>query len=264
MYVLPSTLLVYMLTVSQEHPWVTRGGTDPLLSAEENCENLIEPPNELEVNRAFTRKITHLMCVMKAISRFKALVRRKREEAGVATPTQQGPYNFNQEKAKAEVIEALISQRRKVLSQDSKGSGEKQHAQDVSDQEPLFLGIGTGARDDFAMDEATPDIVSDSPTAVDFNVYDRAYENAIEQIASSPNTSHKPTVYLTKFVKEKEHFKEVETVAERSGTTTPVQSHGQPTLPSTGKLTQLASKIDISDSQEKGRAEAEAQAEAEA
>ncbi|CAM1505567.1 Fc.00g112040.m01.CDS01 [Cosmosporella sp. VM-42] len=242
----------------REHPWITHKGTDPLLSAEENCENMVEPPNELEVNRAFTRKITHLMCVMKAIGRFKALVRRKRAEAGAATPTQQGPYNFNQEKAKAEVIEALISQRRKVLTLDSKDSGEKGHAQDISDQEPLFLGIGTGARDDFAMDEATPDIVSDSPTAVDFNVYDRAYENAIEQIASSPNTS-KPTVYLTKFVKDKEHFKEAENVVAASGTTTPAQPHGQPTPPSTGKLTQLAAKIDISDTQKKGRSEPEAE-----
>jgi calcium/calmodulin-dependent protein kinase kinase 2 len=36
-----------------------------LLSAEQNCANLVDPPNELEVNRAFNRKINHLFCVVR-------------------------------------------------------------------------------------------------------------------------------------------------------------------------------------------------------
>ena len=62
----------------REHPWVTKGGIDPLLSEEENCAEEIEPPNELEVNHAFTRKMTHLFCVMKAIHKFKSLTSRSR------------------------------------------------------------------------------------------------------------------------------------------------------------------------------------------
>lgn len=48
----------------QEHPWVTKSGIDPLLPAEENCAELVEPPNELELNRAFTRKMNHLFYVV--------------------------------------------------------------------------------------------------------------------------------------------------------------------------------------------------------
>ncbi|SMY27059.1 unnamed protein product [Zymoseptoria tritici ST99CH_1A5] len=62
------------------HPWVTKGGTDPLLSAEENCANLVEPPTEAEMDDAITGNMSHLMIVMKAVKRFKKLVRRKRPE----------------------------------------------------------------------------------------------------------------------------------------------------------------------------------------
>jgi [calcium/calmodulin-dependent protein kinase] kinase len=43
---------------------VTKGGTDPLLSAEENCSEPVELPNSLELNHAFTRRMTHLICVV--------------------------------------------------------------------------------------------------------------------------------------------------------------------------------------------------------
>lgn len=91
------------------------------------------------------------------------------------------------------------------------------------------------------MDEASPDIdiVSDSPTAVDFNVYDRAYENAVEQITSATqqNTSQKPTVFLTKFVKDVPHLPDG------------VQPAAAPDLPpsSPGTLARLASELEIKD-----------------
>lgn len=209
---------------------------------------MVEAPNELELSRALTMKINHLLCVMKAISRFKGL--RKRKEAHVtgslSTSTQsQDAFDPKEEKAKAEVIERLLAQRRSV--QNNKEDGGKGHAQDVGEQSPLFLGIGTGARDDFAMDKATPDVVSDSPTAVDFNVYDRAYETAIEKITAAQNSSRKPTMYLTKFVNEKEHFKKLENVVEGSSIPTPEPSQDQQSTPSPGILTQLASKIGLSD-----------------
>lgn len=48
----------------REHPWVTKNGQDPLLSAEENCTDPVDLPNALEVNHAFTRRMTHLLCVV--------------------------------------------------------------------------------------------------------------------------------------------------------------------------------------------------------
>ncbi|KAJ9627313.1 hypothetical protein H2203_003775 [Taxawa tesnikishii (nom. ined.)] len=57
----------------REHPWVTKGGDDPLLSKDENCADLIEPPTEAEMNDAITGN-------MKAVRRFKKLLLRKRPE----------------------------------------------------------------------------------------------------------------------------------------------------------------------------------------
>ncbi|KAF4992045.1 hypothetical protein FDECE_13819 [Fusarium decemcellulare] len=234
----------------REHPWVTHQGTDPLLSAEENCANMIEPPNELEVNRAFTRKMNHLLCVMKAIHRFKIILAKHR--AGVktesGTPNQpQRAFEASQERAKAEVIEALLSQRRKVQAQQFMGQGnELPPVRDDKEDGVPFLGIGTGARDDFARDEATPGMVSDSPTAVDFNVYDRAYENAVENITSGQSdSSRRPTVYLTKFVKDTQNLKDVPELVESADT--PKTSLRQQSSGSAGTITQLTSKLDVSD-----------------
>jgi [calcium/calmodulin-dependent protein kinase] kinase len=53
-----------LLNSFQDHTWVTRGATDPLLSAEENCSDPVDPPNPLELNHAFTRRMSHLICVV--------------------------------------------------------------------------------------------------------------------------------------------------------------------------------------------------------
>lgn len=45
---------------------MTKGGKDPLLSAEENCAEPVGMPNALEVNHAFTRRMSHLFCVVSA------------------------------------------------------------------------------------------------------------------------------------------------------------------------------------------------------
>ncbi|KXL43885.1 hypothetical protein M433DRAFT_68991 [Acidomyces richmondensis BFW] len=62
----------------RSHPWVTQNGTDPLLSAEENCADLVEPPTEAEMRHAITGNMAHLLVVMKAVRRFKDLLVRKR------------------------------------------------------------------------------------------------------------------------------------------------------------------------------------------
>ena len=50
--------------VLQEHPWVTRQGTDPLLSFEENTANLAEPPTEEEMKHAITGNLSNLIVVV--------------------------------------------------------------------------------------------------------------------------------------------------------------------------------------------------------
>jgi len=79
------------------HPWVTKNGEDPLLSAEENCADMVDTPTEEEMNRAITGNMKHLLVVvrtslyhdsilpltlaqMKAVKRFKKLLFRKRPE----------------------------------------------------------------------------------------------------------------------------------------------------------------------------------------
>lgn len=201
---------------------MTKGGSDPLLSVEDNCEHIIEPPNELELNRAFTRKVNHLLSMMKAIHKFRtqlAKIRARQDTSAASSSTSlqpvmsgEEPFNAADEKAKAEEIETLLARRRHLLGHQDEDA-DKGHAREVGDQEPLLLGIGTGARDAFARDEATPDVVADSPTAVDFDVYDRAYEEAIKRRMET-KPSKKPTMYLTRFVKEKDYFKKMENLVE--------------------------------------------------
>ncbi|KAK3505146.1 kinase-like domain-containing protein [Neurospora crassa] len=71
----------------REHPWVTKNGQDPLLSEEENCSEPIEVPNALEVNHAVTRRMSHLFCVMRAISKFKSLLNRNGATPKLQTQT---------------------------------------------------------------------------------------------------------------------------------------------------------------------------------
>jgi [calcium/calmodulin-dependent protein kinase] kinase len=60
---------------------VTKNGTDPLLSAEENTADLVEPPSEIEVNHAITTKMRGLLAVMKAVKKFKTKLEQKRSDA---------------------------------------------------------------------------------------------------------------------------------------------------------------------------------------
>ncbi|KAJ9643008.1 hypothetical protein H2199_004530 [Coniosporium tulheliwenetii] len=64
----------------REHPWVTKRGTDPLPSKEENIAVLVDPPTEEELNAAITGNMGHLMAVMKAVKRFKQLIFKKRPD----------------------------------------------------------------------------------------------------------------------------------------------------------------------------------------
>ncbi|KAI6842696.1 Pkinase-domain-containing protein [Hortaea werneckii] len=63
----------------RNQPWVTKNGTDPLLSAEENCSDIIAPPTQSEIDHAVTGNMGHLMVVMKAVKKFKKLLLRRRQ-----------------------------------------------------------------------------------------------------------------------------------------------------------------------------------------
>lgn len=225
---------------------------------------MVEPPNELELNRAFTRKMNHLLSMMKVIHKFRTQLAKIRARQGTSVAssstslqrvmTEDESFNAADEKAKAEDIENLLARRRHLLSQQDEDA-DKGHARDVVDQEPLLLGIGTGARDAFARDEATPDIVADSPTAVDFNVYDRAYEEAIKRRMEA-KPSKKPTMYLTKFVKETDYFQKMEKLVEGTALSPPAlkaefkqaKDALKDNLPSEprGKLAEIIDKVALS------------------
>lgn len=69
-----SNFLILLAKSSQEHPWVTKNGTDPLLSAEENTADLVEPPSELEVNHAITTKMGNLLVMVGVVSLIRHLL----------------------------------------------------------------------------------------------------------------------------------------------------------------------------------------------
>lgn len=225
---------------------MTREGTDPLLDAEENCSDLVELPSELEVSHAFTRRMTHLLCVMRAISKFKTLLPSRSRlhsprfslspsdatEAIVRPRHQPKPPMDEQELAdlkrqneqhvvrvlrerlhalKARAIGALPvvppflaadteaappEQRQDEPERSSSLDGSREHGEPPLQSPPPVLGIGTGgSTTTFNHSQSEPhSVVADSPTAVDFNVYDRAYEEEIERIKQNGG---RPSVYLT-------------------------------------------------------------------
>ncbi|GJC95712.1 CAMKK/META protein kinase [Colletotrichum higginsianum] len=120
------------------------------------------------------------------------------------------------EDAQKEDIEALIAKRREFLRQQGNST-----ANGKAESEPLILGIGVGARDEFDNDEPSAGDIAESPTNVDFNIYDKAYEAEVERIMKKP--ARQTTMYLTRFVKDREHYKEVANVVEgMSAGVTPV------------------------------------------
>ncbi|KAF8416524.1 kinase-like domain-containing protein [Tirmania nivea] len=60
----------------REHPWVTRHGKDNLLSYEENTTPILIPTEE-ELNCAITKSIRHVMTIVKAVNKLKALHARR-------------------------------------------------------------------------------------------------------------------------------------------------------------------------------------------
>ncbi|KAK0722971.1 kinase-like domain-containing protein [Lasiosphaeria miniovina] len=197
----------------REHPWVTKGGEDPLLSAEENCSDPVDLPNALEVNHAFTRRMSHLLCVVKAIRKFKSLLGPK----GDGVPPQELPSSTEPEKDTTRQPDAVSGEKeeqplleggdstvdhaKRVLMErenflklkgNTRGNASSRGRQAMHDLtittdsvDTLLLGIGTGGMDDFSREAPEADIISDSPTVVDFNIYDQAFEAEVDRIKRS-------------------------------------------------------------------------------
>jgi [calcium/calmodulin-dependent protein kinase] kinase len=81
-------------------------------------------------------------------------------------------------------------------SNSSANSGERGHAHDPLEDEPLWLGIGTGESDLLSPPE--DEIVAESPGAVDFNIYEKAYQQEVERIRKAQGEG--ALVYLTRRV----------------------------------------------------------------
>ncbi|KAJ2985667.1 hypothetical protein NUW58_g5411 [Xylaria curta] len=221
----------------RNHPWVTKNGEDPLLPEEENCSTLVETPNELEVNHAFTRKMDHLICVLRAIQRFKGLISHSRvttprtphapkltaDEAESEPPAEPSAPKQNLETAEptrqksvAEEAAELIEQRNAYLQlgllpaapgSEQKTREEAQTAE-PTEKSSLFLGIGTGGDGEFVSPELSTDVVSESPTGTDVDVYARAFETEMKRIRSD-GKKHRSRTYMTKLLGEKERDKYV-------------------------------------------------------
>lgn len=72
---------------------------------------------------------------------------------------------------------------------------------------PPVLGVGTGVGEDAQLSGLG--VVADSPTAVDFDVYDRAYEEEVERIKQSGG---RPSVFMTWHLGDKERLRSEEAV----------------------------------------------------
>lgn len=153
---------------------------------------------------------------MKAIRRFKAILERHRAASPKHT---EDAFNPLEAKARAAEIEAFV-QRRQTLSRHGRDDIIKQltldpnrptnsHDEDVTEQEPLFLGVGAGGGEAHHKPPSSSDphdsAVSESPTNTDFNVYDKAYEEEVERIMANPSRQ-RPTTYLTRLVEERGQY----------------------------------------------------------
>lgn len=128
-------------------------------------------------------------------------------------------------------------------------SGEKGHAHDPLDEEPLFLGIGSGGNDS---DGSPQEAVAESPTAAEFNIYDKAYQEEVDRIRAAQGNS--ATVYLTRRVDSKKEYK-----ADKNMVEAPLANQIQGSLPHQGfmgLLDKAREKAVIDDSEMKDRVQA--------
>jgi calcium/calmodulin-dependent protein kinase kinase 2 len=74
-------------------------------------------------------------------------------------------------------------------------------------EDSLFLNIGSSS-DNPELPPGSPPVVSESPSAVEDNVYEKAYEQEIQRILKSKAEGRSPTIYLTKRVEKVAHLRD--------------------------------------------------------
>ncbi|KAK6541590.1 hypothetical protein TWF694_007392 [Orbilia ellipsospora] len=79
------------------HPWITNNGKDTLLSKEENVSDLVEPPTDEEIKNAITKSIRNVVAAVKAVSMFKKLVVKRRQERLLAEAANESRYTDDPE-----------------------------------------------------------------------------------------------------------------------------------------------------------------------
>ncbi|TKA61213.1 hypothetical protein B0A49_08530 [Cryomyces minteri] len=267
----------------REHPWVTKRGTDPLLSAEENTANLVQPPTEAELAHAITGNVGQLLVVMRAVKRFKKLLVKRRPELmegifGRASRIVQPPLSI-QNPSKSRRSKSQDTDDRRPLEQvltvegihrdievtndlerlpkgmdlvartsdqfeappraqaseheagdhhmremespknhpgHATGPHAKSERQDTGKghahdplSDTLFLGIGSSA-DCTAAEIPDVHVVSESPGAVDIDIYEKAYQEETQRITESKGKE--ATLFLTRRVEGNREIREQENV----------------------------------------------------
>lgn len=132
---------------------------------------------------------------MKAIRKFKGLLAAKRARQPPSTPSRRrgdkdatpGASPTPERSDTADVAAQILLQRQQFHAQG--GTAALGLGIEIAERQPspVVLGIGTGGLDTFSHPHEVEDehIVSDSPTAVDFNIYDRAFDAEIDRIKRS-------------------------------------------------------------------------------
>lgn len=130
----------------REHPWVTKRGEDPLLSAEENISDLVEPPTESEMNAAITGNMRQLMTVMRAVRKFKGLTAHRRPTESILGVHANDSFSRPPEGA----VAAKRIQRKPVPSSGKSDSGIGSKAEDLKSPPPLTAESSTDSADTLA------------------------------------------------------------------------------------------------------------------
>jgi [calcium/calmodulin-dependent protein kinase] kinase len=85
-------------------------------------------------------------------------------------------------------------------------------------EDTLFLNIGSSSDTPEPL-PGSPPIVSESPSAADVNVYEKAYEEEIQRILKAKTRGHRPTIYLTKRVETIARLRDHEDITDFSRST---------------------------------------------
>jgi hypothetical protein len=67
LYLLLQLLISLSFTPSQIHPWITKNGTDPMISIDENCQLVVTEVTEEEISNAI-KSVANIFTVVSSLS----------------------------------------------------------------------------------------------------------------------------------------------------------------------------------------------------